>query len=123
MPANNPGSLSPKQYADVPAYLLAADCYPVGDKSFPTDATPALKQTELHPIQGAKGEHPDSNMPGERMKIHVAANSGVDDMRHFGGWATKPSHSYAVYLSCRCLHVGPQADIGSQHHASFFRCR
>jgi mono/diheme cytochrome c family protein len=60
MPANNPGSLSPQQYADVLAYLLAADCYPAGDKSFPTDATPALKQTDLHPIQGAKGENPDS---------------------------------------------------------------
>lgn len=61
MPASNPGSLSPQQYADVLAYLLAADCYPPGDKSFPTDATPALKQTELHPVQGAKGENPDSN--------------------------------------------------------------
>jgi mono/diheme cytochrome c family protein len=61
MPADNPGSLSPQQYADVLAYLLAADCYPPGDKSFPTDATPALKHTDLHPIQGAKGENPDSN--------------------------------------------------------------
>lgn len=61
MPANNPGSLSPQQYADVLAYLLAADCYSPGDKPFPTDATPALKRTSLHPIQGAKGENPDSN--------------------------------------------------------------
>ena len=66
MPASNPGSLSPQQYADVLAYLLAVDCYPPGDKSFPTDATPALKQTELHPVQGAKGERPDSNTcPGK----------------------------------------------------------
>jgi polar amino acid transport system substrate-binding protein len=62
MPASNPGSLSAQQYADVLAYLLAADCYPAGDKSFPTDATPALKQTELHPIQGAKGENSQSKM-------------------------------------------------------------
>ena len=61
MPASNPGSLSPQQYADVLAYLLAADCYPPGDKSFPTDATPALKNTDLHPIQGAKGENPGSD--------------------------------------------------------------
>jgi polar amino acid transport system substrate-binding protein len=56
MPASNPGSLSPKQYADVLAYLLAVDCYPPGDKSFPTSATSSLKQTELHPIKGAKDE-------------------------------------------------------------------
>lgn len=61
MPASNPGSLSPQQYADVLAYLLAADCYPPGDKPFPTDTTPALKQTELHPVRGAKAENPDSN--------------------------------------------------------------
>lgn len=62
MPANNPGSLSPQQYADVLAYLLAVDCYPAGDKSFPTDTAPPLKQAELHPIQGAKGENPQSNI-------------------------------------------------------------
>jgi mono/diheme cytochrome c family protein len=61
MPASNPGSLSPQQYADVLAYLLAADCYPAGDNSFPTSATPALKQTDLHPVQGAKGENTESN--------------------------------------------------------------
>jgi len=60
MPASNPGSLLPEQYADVLAYLLAADCYPAGGKSFPTTATPALKQADLHPIQGAKGENPQS---------------------------------------------------------------
>jgi polar amino acid transport system substrate-binding protein len=56
MPANNPGSLSPEQYADVLAYLLAVNCYPAGNNSFPTSASPALKQAPLHPIQGAKGE-------------------------------------------------------------------
>jgi mono/diheme cytochrome c family protein len=60
MPASNAGSLSPEQYADVLAYLLASDCYPAGDKAFPTDATPALKQTSLHPVQDAKGENPDT---------------------------------------------------------------
>jgi mono/diheme cytochrome c family protein len=61
MPASNPGSLSPEQYADVLAYLLAVDCYPPGDKAFPIDATPALKNTGLQPIEGAKGENPDSD--------------------------------------------------------------
>jgi hypothetical protein len=61
MPANNPGSLSPEQYADVLAYLLAANCYPSGDKSFPTSATPALKEAHLHPIQGAKQENPQDD--------------------------------------------------------------
>ena len=56
MPANNPGSLSPEQYADVIAYLLAANCYPAGNNSFPTSASPALKQVPLHAIDGAKGE-------------------------------------------------------------------
>jgi mono/diheme cytochrome c family protein len=62
MPANNPGSLSPAQYADVLAYLLAVNCYPAGNKPFPTDATSALKQATLHPIQGAKGENATTDM-------------------------------------------------------------
>ncbi len=56
MPANNPGSLSPEQYADVLAYVLAVNCYPAGSKPFPTSDAPALDQTTLHQIQGAKGE-------------------------------------------------------------------
>lgn len=35
MPLNNPGSLTPKQYADVLAYLLASNCYPSGAAAFP----------------------------------------------------------------------------------------
>ena len=57
MPANNPGSLTKQQYAAVLAYLLAVNCYPSGNKSFPTSVTPALKQTQLHPIRGAKDEN------------------------------------------------------------------
>jgi len=57
MPANNPGSLTKQQYADVLAYLLAVNCYPSGDRSFPTSATLALRQTQLQPIRGAKDEN------------------------------------------------------------------
>ncbi|HLH91787.1 MAG TPA: hypothetical protein VKX28_25445 [Xanthobacteraceae bacterium] len=56
MPRDNPGSLSPTQYADVLAYLLAADCYPAGRKQFPTTATPDIKGAELHPLVGARGQ-------------------------------------------------------------------
>ena len=61
MPANNPGSLSEQQYADVLAYLLAANCYPAGSQPFPTSETSALQQTTLHQIQGAKGENPQNH--------------------------------------------------------------
>lgn len=43
MPLSNPGSLSDTQYADVLAYLLAANCYPAGTKPFPTQDEPALQ--------------------------------------------------------------------------------
>jgi polar amino acid transport system substrate-binding protein len=57
MPANNPGSLSAEQYADVLAYLLAVNCYPAGSQPFPTSETSTLQQTTLHQIQGASGEN------------------------------------------------------------------
>jgi polar amino acid transport system substrate-binding protein len=54
MPFSNPGSLTPKEYADVTAFLLAANCYPAGSKPFPTTASPALAKVKLGPIPGAK---------------------------------------------------------------------
>ena len=42
MPLNNPGSLTPKQYSDVIAYLLAANCFPAGATEFPQTDSPAL---------------------------------------------------------------------------------
>jgi len=54
MPFSNPGSLSPKQYADVMAFLLASSCYPAGSKPFPTADTPALGAIKIAPIPGAK---------------------------------------------------------------------
>lgn len=38
MPFNNPGSLSPTQYANVLAFLLASNCYPAGKTAFPEHA-------------------------------------------------------------------------------------
>jgi mono/diheme cytochrome c family protein len=35
MPFDNPGSLKPEQYADVIAYVLAANCYPAGSTAYP----------------------------------------------------------------------------------------
>lgn len=47
MPRSDPGSLSPKQYAEVLAYLLAEDCLPAGQKAFPTQSTAELKSTRM----------------------------------------------------------------------------
>ncbi len=47
MPLNNPGSLSPTQYANVIAYLLAASCFPAADKAFPEKDDPALAATKF----------------------------------------------------------------------------
>ncbi|MDB5041328.1 MAG: putative cytochrome c [Candidatus Eremiobacteraeota bacterium] len=54
MPFSNPGSLTPKEYADVTAFLLAANCYPAGSTPFPATASPALKTVKLGPIPGVK---------------------------------------------------------------------
>jgi len=39
------------------AYLLASSCYPAGDKPFPQEDVPELKNVELQPLAGA---HPDN---------------------------------------------------------------
>ena len=49
MPRSNPGSLSPKQYAEVISYLLAANCYEPGKTAFPTETTKQLKDTKFGP--------------------------------------------------------------------------
>ena len=59
MPRSNPGSLSKKQYADVLAYLLAANCYPAGNKKFPTKDSPELKKAELKPPKNVTPDNPD----------------------------------------------------------------
>jgi polar amino acid transport system substrate-binding protein len=47
MPFSNPGSLTPKQYADVMAFLLASNCYPIGVKPFPSTASPSFAKVKL----------------------------------------------------------------------------
>jgi polar amino acid transport system substrate-binding protein len=59
MPRDNPGSLSPQQYADVLAYLLAVDCYPAGPKPFPTAPTAQLENTHLKLLENVKPGNAD----------------------------------------------------------------
>ncbi len=56
MPLNAGGTLSPEQYADVTAYILASNCLPSGSTPFPQDDSPALDQVQLHPLP-----HPQPN--------------------------------------------------------------
>ncbi len=58
MPFSDPGSLTPKEYADVTAFLLASNCYPPGPKPFPTTASPTLAKVKLGLIPGAKPTNP-----------------------------------------------------------------
>jgi polar amino acid transport system substrate-binding protein len=58
MPFSNPGSLTPKQYADVMAFLLASNCYPAGTKPFPTSDSPSFKTIKIGPVRGAKPTNP-----------------------------------------------------------------
>jgi polar amino acid transport system substrate-binding protein len=58
MPFSNPGSLTPKQYADVMAFLLASNCYPAGTKPFPTTDSPSFKTIKIAPVAGAKPTNP-----------------------------------------------------------------
>jgi mono/diheme cytochrome c family protein len=52
MPFSNPGSLTPAQYADVMAFLLASSCYPAGTKPFPTADSAALSAVKMAPVAG-----------------------------------------------------------------------
>ncbi len=54
MPFNNPGSLTPAQYANVMSFLLASNCYRPGTQAFPTANTPSLIKIKLGPVHGAK---------------------------------------------------------------------
>jgi len=53
MPLNNPGTLSPKQYADVMAYLLASNCYAAGSAPFPKTEDPKLAKIKIRAPRGA----------------------------------------------------------------------
>jgi len=54
MPFSDPGSLTPKQYAAVTAFLLASNCYPAGTAPFPQSASGRLAAVKLGPVAGAK---------------------------------------------------------------------
>ena len=58
MPLSNPGSLTPKEYAEVLAFLLASDCYPAGAQPFPRDDTPLLRHMALTHVPGARPDDP-----------------------------------------------------------------
>jgi polar amino acid transport system substrate-binding protein len=53
MPFSNPGSLTPKQYAEVTAFLLASNCYPAGAKPFPQAGNASFEAVRLGPVAGA----------------------------------------------------------------------
>lgn len=60
MPFSAPGSLKPQQYADVMAYLLAANCYTSNGKQFPTSAPSSFAKTQIQP-QSNKPSDADKN--------------------------------------------------------------
>jgi polar amino acid transport system substrate-binding protein len=60
MPLSAPGSLTPKQYADVMAYLLAANCYKAGSTPFPTTPPASFAQVQIQPST-TKNAKADSN--------------------------------------------------------------
>jgi polar amino acid transport system substrate-binding protein len=57
MPLHEPGTLSPEQYANVLAYLLASSCYPAGDKPFPQRDDEQFKHIALQPLTGARPDN------------------------------------------------------------------
>jgi polar amino acid transport system substrate-binding protein len=58
MPLNDPGSLTPTQYANVMAYLLASNCYPAGTKPFPEKDDPSFGKVLIQPVSGAHPTNP-----------------------------------------------------------------
>jgi mono/diheme cytochrome c family protein len=54
MPLDAPGTLPPSQYAQVMAYLLAANCYPAGAAPFPADDRPEFGKVQLAPGIGTR---------------------------------------------------------------------
>jgi len=54
MPFSNPGSLSPAQYANVMAFLLASNCLPSSAKPFPTASSPSLATIKFATLHASK---------------------------------------------------------------------
>jgi polar amino acid transport system substrate-binding protein len=61
MPFNAPHSLSPAEYADALAFILASNCYPAGGTPFPTANNPEFAKIMIGPVPGA---HPGENSFG-----------------------------------------------------------
>ncbi|GAC1559098.1 MAG: hypothetical protein NVS3B17_09510 [Vulcanimicrobiaceae bacterium] len=53
MPLNNAGTLSPKAYAEVLAFLLASSCFPAGNTAFPQTDSPKFAATKIAAPTGA----------------------------------------------------------------------
>lgn len=60
MPFNNPGGLTATQYANVTAYLLAANCYPAGSTAFPENPGSGFGTAKLA-TQKNPSAKPDKN--------------------------------------------------------------
>lgn len=58
MPLNNPGTLTPEQYANVMAFLLASNCYPAGNTPFPQKDSPSFATVHIGPVPGAQPSDP-----------------------------------------------------------------
>ena len=58
MPLNNPGTLTPEQYANVMAFLLASNCYPAGSVPFPQKDDPSFASIKVGPVAGAQPTDP-----------------------------------------------------------------
>jgi len=58
MPFSDPGSLTPTQYANVLAFLLASNCYPSGTTPFPTTDRPTYASLPLGPHAAPSGVAP-----------------------------------------------------------------
>ncbi len=61
MPLNAGGQLTPEQYADVTAFLLASNCFPAGDTPFPQTDQPSFATIQLGP---SAEHHPGENALG-----------------------------------------------------------
>jgi len=66
MPLNASGSLSPGEYANVMAYLLASNCYPAGTTPFPTADSPSFAKIRLGPVPG----HPEGENSQGVCRLH-----------------------------------------------------
>jgi cytochrome c5 len=58
MPFSNPGSLSPVQYANVMAFLLASNCLTSSSKPFPTAKSPSLAKIKFASLHAGKPTNP-----------------------------------------------------------------